>query len=407
VAVLRRDDKPRTLESLTQDLLTRFPSGKVNAAIKSAIAYVTNPQELASTQSSSRYSFPSYYMARYYLQSLAFSTAHTYILKALAIEKDSALQLHYLLTFEEICRKCSCSLPHDYDRRILPLVRKASESQKAQLLKTLGEHFLKFDQERRGLRLLEAYLDAVPYDHGTRFDCAYQYAQLGEIGLAIHHYSILASHPEDSERYDRVLNNLGASYDGQGMPGMALRRYREAYALGNTLAGANIAAKYIGVGMFDEAKSHLDEIVVSHPKTYDENVALHLGNIVTTRHNEENKSKELETLGAFLSSQYVEAVRALVSDNQFSWVGTWSFGDMGFVCSEDDGDLVVSLVVKVSGELKASVDGNCLEISSYKRPYETIVRTGIFYLTSDNTFNGYLITENGKFESVTGTRAAG
>ncbi len=63
IVVLRRDNKPRTLESLKEDLLTRYPSGKVHAAIRSTIAYVTNPQELASMQPNSRFSFPSYYLA--------------------------------------------------------------------------------------------------------------------------------------------------------------------------------------------------------------------------------------------------------------------------------------------------------------------------------------------------------
>jgi serine/threonine protein kinase/Flp pilus assembly protein TadD len=410
IPALRKEDKKRTIESLREDLLKRYPSGKINAAIKSVIAFVANPAELAAMEVRSRFSFPSYYMARYYIQSLAFGTAHSYMVKALEIEKDSALQLHYLLTFEEICRKCNCALPHDYDQRILPLIRSSSESQQADLLRTLGQHFLKFGQERRGLRFLEAYLDATPYDHGTRFDCAYAYAELNDMGLAIHHYSILATNEEDSERRARVMNNLGASYESLGMDAMAMTQYREAYELGFTISGANVAGRYISIGMLDQAKALLDEIVATYPKTYHENVALNLGKIVTTRRDEEKKQGELEAAGAFFNHQNVQAVKALVGDRQFSWVGRWNFGDVTFECSQVDGTFTVSRPENVTGEFKATVTDNCLEVISYKKGYELSSKsgkagkTGIFYLASDSSFTGYLVASNGTYENVTGNR---
>lgn len=405
VLALRRDAKTRTYESLKDELLRCYPRGKVNDAIKSALAYTTDPQGLATLEGTSRYSFASYYMARYFAQSLAFSSAHAYIAKALDIESDAALQLHYLLVFEEICRKCSCALPHDYDRRVLRLLRSADGAKKADLLKVLGKHCLQIDQKSRGLRFLEAYLDAKPYDHSIRFDCAYGYHDLGEYALAIHHYSILTTHGTEYSDQARVINNLGAAYDALGLVGMSLAKYREANNLGFTVSGSNVANRYINVGMLDEAKELLDEIIVTYPKTYHENVAIMLGRIASTRKEEKAKLDERKATGAMLSHEHIQAVKSLLGDDNFSWAGRWKIGEAEFECSEVQGSLSAGVPAGTGGEFRCVVDGKCLYVTSFKKRFEAVGKTGLLYLTSEDSFAGYLASNDAKYTQVRGTRA--
>lgn len=406
--VLIKDRKTQTLEALKSALLETYPSGRVNVAILSVLHFTTDAKQLATLQRKSRHSFPSYYLARYYLESRDFDTAHGYIIKALAAEKNPALQLRYLLVFEKVCRKCSCQLPHDYDDRIKKILRSSKEPEATDLLQTLGEHYLKSEGKLKGLRFLEAYLSRRPYDDQARWTCAYGYSELGQVSLSLHHYSIYATHkPDDAS----TINNMGVAYTNKGLHVSALEKFREAYALGNTLAGANIASKYITAGMVDEAKRLLDEIVASHPGgDYDDSVAAHLGTIVSMQTKEKETREGWEAESGLVNTHNIQATKAIIKYSNSSWLGRWEMaGECTFECAADEaGKIRVDVINDGFREaiLVAIPDEGCLDISHFKKGYGDEYVGGVLYLdlANSDTFKGYLQSTRGDYKMVDGKR---
>jgi serine/threonine protein kinase len=406
IGALVKDKKTQTLDGLKSALLESYPSGKINAAITSTFYFVMDAKELAALQSKSRYSFPSYFLARYYLQSRDFETAHKYIIKALGVEKDSSFELQYLFRFEEVCRRCSCELPHDYDDRIKKILKDSKGSAATELLNTLGQHYLKSGDKRKGLRFLEAYLAQKPYEDKVRWTCAYEYSEVGEVALSLHHYAIYVAHnPEEH----MAINNVAVAYAGKGLHIAALEKFREAYKLGNTLAGANIAARYINVGMVDDAKKMLDEMIASHPSgDYDDSVAAHLGSIVSARKQEAETRQRWESESGLLSSHNIQAVKATVKYSDSVWVGYWDMiGECAFECSIDSAGKVQVVAVNqgvLEAEFTVTADEGCLEVGRFKKPYANEYYTGILYLADINAFKGYLRDQYGEHKMVEGKR---
>jgi serine/threonine protein kinase len=387
---LIQDKKHQTFDSLKADLRARYKSGKVRSAIDSVFAYITSPQSLPAMLSKARYSFPRYYMARYYLQSLSFDTAHSYIEQALELESDSSLQLDYLLIFEEVSRKCTCHRRHDYDDRIILLLREAGESGRSMLLSTLGKHYLESGSKRKGLRFLEAYLDMKPYDHSVRWSCAYEYSQLGETDLSIHHYSIYMTHNRESAE---VMNNLGAAYDQKELVINSVEMFRRAYRLSHSLAGANIAASYIKVGMIDQAQDLLNEIILSaHPKPYHDSVAVHLGDIVRLKKRESENLERLHKRTAIVSQHNVQSIKSLIDSSDLSWAGRWHFEEGEFTYIEDEIILEIRSPKKFTYKLEGQLDSTCLEVKQVGNEYSSGIKSGLFYLTSSDRFEGYVMT---------------
>ncbi len=183
--------KEKTLEKVRAALQESYPSGKVNGAIVAIFAYVENPQSLGAMESKSRYTFAAYYLSKYFANAESYEVAHKYIVKALDKEANLSIKLDYLHTYADICKKCSCDKPHDFEDRIINLLRDTKEeSKKAELHKRIGEHYLKLGEKDKALLFLESYLLSNPNDTETRFTVAYEYAQLNKLGLAHHHYSI-------------------------------------------------------------------------------------------------------------------------------------------------------------------------------------------------------------------------
>ena len=399
---LIRDKKSQTFDRLKEDLLNKYKGGKARAAISAVLAYINDPQALSSMLVSARYSFSNYYMARYYLQSLSFDTAHTYIEKALELENDPSLELDYLLIFEEVSRKCSCSRSHDYDSRIISLLQSATGSGRSMLLSTLGKHYLDGGKKRKGLRFMEAYLDTKPYDHTARFKCAYEYGQLGEIDLGIHHYAIYLTHNPNSAE---VMNNLGAAYDRKDLPINSVEMFRKAYERGHTLAGANVASRYIIAGMIGEARKVLNDIISSsHPKPYHDNVAVHLGDIVRRNKAETEMLEKAHKHSSIVSHCNVQAIKSLVDGSGLSWSGKWEFDEGEF--DHDGHQLVIEISQPTGGKFKLELDrdSTVCEVRQSKGAFSNAYTGGLLFLTDENHFEGYLTKSDNEYKVVHGRR---
>jgi len=88
------------------------------------------------------------------------------------------------------------------------------------------------------------------------FDTAYACADADLQELALLHYEKLA---QIDLRHSSALNNLGVVYANLKIPNLAVKNYKSAMAIDETLAAANFAHILIDAGVFDEAEKVLKE----------------------------------------------------------------------------------------------------------------------------------------------------
>lgn len=103
---------------------------------------------------------------------------------------------------------------------------------------------------------LEKAVEANPKNIDARFSAAYNYSESDRGLLSIFHYmTLIRLKSMEAASY----NNLGIAFDQLNMPFTAIRYYKEAAKMGNTLAAANLAFEYIDSGFADEAQETLDK----------------------------------------------------------------------------------------------------------------------------------------------------
>ena len=111
------------------------------------------------------------------------------------------------------------------------------------------------DSELRAIALEKA-VEAKPNETEIRFKAGYSYSQKGLDALALLHYKTLL---EFGPGEARALNNIGVQYDRFGLPIRAVRSYKKACELRETLAMANLAYQFMNAGFADEASRVLHE----------------------------------------------------------------------------------------------------------------------------------------------------
>jgi tetratricopeptide (TPR) repeat protein len=151
---------------------------------------------------------------------------------------------------------------------------------------SLADHYEENDQYELRALALEKALEYRPDDISMRFEAGRAYHASGFDALSLFHYgTLLQISPQDSY----ALNNSGVNLASLDMPTRAVESYRAAYALGNTLAAANLAYLYIGAGFTDDASRLLDEAKQMddpHP-----NVAAAIARVSSAKESDEEKQK--------------------------------------------------------------------------------------------------------------------
>lgn len=404
---LNEKGKQAPLTKLKTELLEKNPTGKAAAAIKATFQYIEEPDELR-VAARSRYSFYSFYLAKYFENVDAHGEAHKHINDALDKEKDSELQLRYLLLLSEVCMKCSCDLSHDFSQRLTHLLRATVDQEtKAKLYKMLGEHYLKRGDKAYGLRYIEAYLSIKPYDNKMRFTCAYEYSQIDLPAPSLYHYRLHAKANKKPDSY--VENNMAvifAEKDAsvkQNAPIKALELYRKSSEHGNTLAASNIASLYLGIGLVEQAEKILRQVIADNPDgDYEERVDQVLGSIHRQREAEDELEKKLLDRGELLSKHHIESVRSM-SSSQYDWAGYWEL-NIGPVIEIKQVDGSLSAGFRSSGEkaLSLNFEGNSATVTKFEYSYTTYDH-GVFYLTGPLQFKGY-VQKGDEYKEITGTR---
>lgn len=398
---LARDKKHVLLEKLKLELLEKYSSGKVNAAIHATFMYVESPEELSS-KAGGRYSFASYHLARYFENADTHEEAHAHIIDAISKEKDLSLQLRYLLLFSTICTNCQCPLPHDFDQKLISLFQSTDDKDiKARMYKMLGEHYKKRGDVAQGLRFMEAYLSIKPYDNDVRFSTAWDYSELGHTQLTVHHYNL---HEKTSkEPSEDVENNLGVLYNNKNLDLMSMENYKKAYSKGSTLAGSNIASRYISIGLVDDAEKILRKIISEHPEgDYDQHVDEVLGSIANKKKAEKETIETMQTIGAAINQHNIDTIKSL-SEPIIDWEGYWAL-DLGPIIhiSRTGSTLNAKQRSNESKLAKLNFEGNIATIEKLEISY-TMYEKGIFYIVEQNEFHGYVLKDD-QYKKVIGKR---
>ena len=147
------------------------------------------------------------------------------------------------------------------------------------------------NQELRALALEKA-VELKPNDTDLRFRVAWAYSDKGRKKLALLHYSTLKNFKSEDKD---MLNNLGVELERLDLTIRAVRNYKKAFELKESLAGANLAYQYMNAGFYAEAKETLEKAKALpdvHP-----NVGSAIAALSKMEEDEDKKVKELTKQG--------------------------------------------------------------------------------------------------------------
>lgn len=125
-----------------------------------------------------------------------------------------------------------------------------------ELYKGLASLYKQDDNKDLQAVALEKVLENNPSDINSRFDMAYAYGEFEFYTISLMHYKTLLSFQKDNAG---AINNLAVAYDNNDLKIKSIDLYKESFQLKNSLAGANLAYKYISSGLAEEASSILDQ----------------------------------------------------------------------------------------------------------------------------------------------------
>jgi tetratricopeptide (TPR) repeat protein len=180
--------------------------------------------------------------------------AETY-LAASKIAADAA-------TAARLRRQAAEQLAHDGDfQRATALVdairqtATATPSEQLSLLRTLLTIAELRKDEGALIAIMERLVEMKPDENEVRFKLAYKHSEIGNHELALHHY--LRISPMDGQ--PGTWNNLGVAFEHFGLNVRAVNAFRQAAAMGNATAMANLGNKFIAAGFIEDAQSECDE----------------------------------------------------------------------------------------------------------------------------------------------------
>jgi tetratricopeptide (TPR) repeat protein len=126
----------------------------------------------------------------------------------------------------------------------------------ATLYEALAGVYENLKKPRMRALALEKAVENNPSNTSARFKAAWEYSQAGHHEIAILHYRTLLKFDQKSVG---ALNNLAVEFDHFKLPINAVTNYKSAFSGKNTLAGANLAYKFLNAGFVDEARRTIDE----------------------------------------------------------------------------------------------------------------------------------------------------
>jgi tetratricopeptide (TPR) repeat protein len=196
------------------------------------------------------------------------------------------------------------------------------------------------DKERllRASALQRAALLA-PTDAVKRFNAAYAFAQISgkdSKNVALFDYNAVLALNRD---HIAACNNLGVTLQVLELPAMSIQAFRRASELGNTLATANLAARYLDGGFLEEAQKALAS--ASTGEDVHENVGHVLARAAAMLPQETERQTEIASRGAELSQFGADLIAALSRPGRPIESGDWHDADGKKFVFEIEGEKLV------------------------------------------------------------------
>lgn len=133
--------------------------------------------------------------------------------------------------------------------------------------------------------ILERTVELAPSEVDRRFSLAYQHSQLGNEELALFHYLRIPV----QDRSAIAWNNLGVALQALGLSEKAVKAYRRAEEMGETLAMSNLGNKLMSGGFTTEALAECNKALGI--ENYHQNVTSLLARLKELPDEEEDKEK--------------------------------------------------------------------------------------------------------------------
>lgn len=214
--------------------------------------------------------------------------------------------------------------------------------QKSSLYKKVADVYKELNQPLEEAVFLIKAIDCAGNNTSLLFDVAYAFSNLNNSELALHYYRLSNGIKRD-QAY--VLNNMGVALDLLGMHAEAGSRFTQAYLSGNSLAGANIANKYINIGMFEAASKILDDSKANATDVH-QNVYKAYETMEKTLNEEKEKSKVIASDGLEMSVFFRKYADAVAQDNGESYsfsLDNVVSADISQVASGTDADKSITI----------------------------------------------------------------
>ena len=398
---LEKTQKTATIETLYKDLYSHYPTGKTNLIIKCVETAGRDPKKLFSlVKKHEKQPILCYIYSKFFFDTNSFDLAHKWIMKAIGIENDRKLKIGFYNLLIRICKECQCDLPHKPDLALIELLRSSKNDDEInELCETLGDYYEQIGDKDRAVMFWNIVLNKKPYKKDLRFNCAYNST---DASLSLYHYHV---HTTSFGADPGVLNNMGVLFDNNEMPQHSIKMYQEAFEMGNTLAGSNLASKYLLIGLKDDALNILKGIIRKIPH-YDKRVDQVFGQITESEEDEKQKEEKLLATGKKINYHNTRFVQAIISHEKHSLEGFWRIN------SNDDYNIEISgnKILKFAG---SSTEGegifgqNTIELTAFKlSSFKENYRFGKLYLVDNNNLKGYVKTDKNNIEitEITGER---
>ncbi len=263
----------------------------------------------------------------------------------------------------------------------------------ASLYEQLGEYFDDLGEQELKALALERALAHQPQNTKIRFQAARAYDLSNFDGLSLLHYGTLL---RISPRDDAALNNIALQYESLGMPIKAVEMFRKSIDLGETLASANLARRYLDSGFVDEAVRLLDD--AKKKDDVNPNVGSTEAAVSEKQKDEDRKRKEVLKSAREQQQFFLEYSHIYFSEStaMVSFSGVWRT-DEGFLILlvQDENNVVLGkwVVNNKEHEFKSEVHGMTLRDIRISWHYsssslafslpETLASRGYAYMSPD------------------------
>lgn len=232
---------------------------------------------------------------------------------------------------------------------------------KISLLDVLADLYKKENDNFNHALTLQLALSFQPNSKDLLFKTAYACAEAELTELAVLHYETLV---QIDSTHNSALNNLGVAFDKLKIRSLAIKNYKRAIDIDETLSAANFANVLIGIGALDEAEKLLSEAKTK--KEVHPNVMTALVSLDEAKEDaKESRTKSLNLASA--QYQYLlEFAGAMLFANQtqFPLGGKWKNANGEVISIKAESTNGIELVWSESNNEKFRFKGNTMGLAS-------------------------------------------